>query len=64
MEEHVKDIEVTSESLLRLAAATERMSIIDDSEALKKRSKYIPIRLLEDERKLFQILQGALDVSE
>lgn len=56
---------VTPEDLLRLATATEKMRItIDDTDAIKKRSKYIPLRLKEEERKLFQMLQGALEVSE
>lgn len=59
------ETEVTTEDLLQLVASTEKMRItIDDSEALKKRSKYIPLRLNEEERKLFQILQGGLEVSE
>lgn len=63
--EHDEDSSVTADSLLRLVEATEKMRItIDDSEALKKRSKYIPLRLTAEERKLFQILQGGLEISE
>jgi hypothetical protein len=38
--------------------------IIDNGEKLRKRSKYIPLRLTDEERALLSILMGGLEISE
>jgi hypothetical protein len=41
-----------------------RIEIIDEGGDLRKRSKYIPLRLTEEERSLLSILLGGLEISE